>query len=78
MTRYYIDLKDYADTADIDTVGDDTLKEVIKDFTKELQKRTLNIANVSKCLLPEKVPCTEKKGSKCNWTKHCKFKSNVC
>jgi len=48
MTRYYIDLKDYAETADIKTVGDDTLKEVVKDFTKELQERALNIDDVSK------------------------------
>jgi len=55
MTRYYIDLKDYSDSADIKDVCDETLKEVFKDFNVELQKRglTLPIDNVNVSLITE-------------------------
>jgi len=42
MTRYYIDLKEYGETANIKDVCSDTLKEVINDFYIELQKRDGN------------------------------------
>jgi len=46
MTRYYIDLKEYAETADINQVCDEALKEVIKDFLLEAQNRALTIPDV--------------------------------
>jgi hypothetical protein len=49
MTRYYIDLKEYAETADINEVSDETLIEVIKDFLLEAQNRALTIPVVSQC-----------------------------
>ena len=39
MTRYYIDLKEYGENANIKDVCSDTLKEVVKDFNIELEKR---------------------------------------
>ncbi|MCK9321727.1 MAG: hypothetical protein M0P32_06975 [Bacteroidales bacterium] len=50
MTRYYIDLKEYAETADISEVSNETLKEVIKDFLLEAQNRALTIPAVVKSL----------------------------
>ncbi len=49
MTRYYIDLNEYAETADINEVSDETLIEVIKDFLLEAQNRALTIPVVSQC-----------------------------
>lgn len=46
MTRYYIDLKEYAETTDISEVSNETLKEVIKDFLLEAQNRALTISAV--------------------------------
>lgn len=46
MTRYYIDLKEYAEKADISEVSNETLKEVIKDFLLEAQNRALTIPAV--------------------------------
>jgi hypothetical protein len=55
MTRYYIDLKEYAETADINEVSDETLKEVIKDFLLEAQNRALTIPAVVG--RSEQLPC---------------------
>jgi chromosomal replication initiation ATPase DnaA len=55
MTRYYIDLKEYAKTADINEVSDETLKEVIKDFLLEAQNRALSIHDVVKSFTAEQV-----------------------
>lgn len=51
MTTYYIELFQFANDADISKISTNTLKEVINDFTKELNNRcteqNLNIHSVS-------------------------------